>query len=167
MVAVLRKRPPSELMSMIKVLLQNDIVIAVGDDTKMTGSLSMGVPEGTPLSPTLFNIYMDTLAVDLLRLPKRISRWPSKLYPDNVKLMARNKLILQQQLDVCNKWAREHYLYWAPSKRVALTPSMQDKTLFLEGKPLKRVERAIYLGASIACYGIERESTITRLKAAR
>lgn len=147
---VLEKRLPQTITDMISVLLTPDKVETVGDDRQIRRQLAMGVPEGSPLSPTMFNLYADTLAYLLTSMPKTISLWPSNLYADDIQLLALSAEGLQMQLDVCTGWGREYNLIGAPSKSTVLTPRSTEPDYFLAGRPLPRKRQTTYLGVQIS-----------------
>ena len=53
---------PHRVTAMISQTLQTLTVTTVGGDTKAEAKIDRGVPKGGPASPTLFNIFIDTLA---------------------------------------------------------------------------------------------------------
>lgn len=57
---VLRSRLRKQLTSMIALFLAPEEVKTVGDHAQTKFMLRCGVPQGSPLSPSLFNIYIST-----------------------------------------------------------------------------------------------------------
>jgi len=80
--------------------------------------VSRGVPQGGVLSPTLFNVWLDSL-IFLVN-----SRQPDVeviAYADDVTLVSRSLPALQSALDVAWAWAGEHKVVWNPGKSFATT----------------------------------------------
>lgn len=69
LISVISKRLPANVVNMVSILLHADIISLIGDETKAKRELSRGVPEGSPVSPTFFNLYIDTLGRRLMKLP--------------------------------------------------------------------------------------------------
>lgn len=80
----------------------------------------MGVQQGSPLIPTIFNIFINALAGSLASIPLTISEVPANLFADDIILMTRNGKGLQTMLDIFERWTRLHLMQWAPNKCVAI-----------------------------------------------
>lgn len=111
---------PHNTASMIKAMLLPTLVSTVGDDTKLILEMRRGVPEGSPLSPSLFNVYIDRLAYEVEAVVSR--RWinPMNLFADDVVLMAPSSAQMQALLSVCGNWAAVNGLEWGVAKCHAL-----------------------------------------------
>ena len=76
-----------------------------------------GVMQGGPVSPTLFNIFIDTPATELeSHLGNGFIQMPAYLYADDVILHVENMTDLQCELIVCENWAQRVGMTWALSK---------------------------------------------------
>lgn len=88
-----------------------------GDTTEIKGTAARGVIQGSPLSTTLFNVYMDTLEGSLETKPATAAKsgHPTTLgeshditfFADDVKLQAGSQRALQHLFDIATKWADE------------------------------------------------------------
>ena len=74
-------------------------------------NVSSGLKQGCLLSPMLFNLYLNVLAVKLKSLGCGIDIdgevVPIILYADDIVLLAENEQDLQQLLNVLNEWCKE------------------------------------------------------------
>ena len=74
-------------------------------------NVSSGLKQGCSLSPMLFNLYLNVLAVKLKSLGCGIDIdgevVPIILYADDIVLLAENEQDLQQLLNVLNEWCKE------------------------------------------------------------
>ncbi len=61
-------------------------------------TVDRGVAQGSPLSPTLYNMFMDTFAELLDTTPARAPKEPWKMFADDVKLSTVNEKGLQRLL---------------------------------------------------------------------
>ena len=164
---VLTTRLPTCLRNMVQVLLTTDRIMSIGDEYKRTYELDVGIPEGEPVSPTLFNLFIDTLFARLENVPPQVSMLPVNGFADDVLLMAKGENELQLLLQVCTDWAEEYFVYWAPHKSKVLSQRELSGTLTLAGETLERVEIARYLGVSISSKGITNDSMSDRMETAR
>lgn len=81
---VLQKKVPENITKMVAVLLIPDTISTVGDDSESTAELQAGVPERSPLSPALFNLFIDADVESLESIPRSVSGLPANLFADDV-----------------------------------------------------------------------------------
>jgi len=133
-----------------------------------------GVPQGSALSPALYNLSVNplvhTLHGRLLRGPAVPAQFPrlegvmgvrTQLYADDQALLGLRGDALQEALDVCEGFASDRNLRYNPAKSVVLAgrpnshagalrdllpPPPQEGDLALHGQPLPLKPRALYLG---------------------
>ena len=74
-------------------------------------SVSAGVKQGDNLSPTLFNMYLNDLAIGIKNLGLGIDvngyNLSILLYADDIVLLSRNENDLQVMLDFVNDWCKK------------------------------------------------------------
>ncbi len=78
--------------------------------TKSKGYCRRGVPQGTSVSPTLFNILMDALADTIIGLDINDgldNAMRVNVLADDVVILGHSKTELQSLLDTCTEWAQE------------------------------------------------------------
>lgn len=132
---VLERHLNGSLASIIAYMLQETSIMMKGDEKEYTELTAEGVPQGSPLCPTIFNMYMDTLAKELRDRLQGIPtinaspQWEMTLFADDVKMHARTRDILQQMLIIADEWANKLGMVWVPNKCVILaTPAEKDKS---------------------------------------
>ena len=150
---------PDHITAMISHTLQTLTVTTLGDDTKTEAKIDRGVTHG-PASPTLFNIFIDTLANALQRhLWNPNSGLPAHLHADDVIIHVKSMLDLQRALIICERWAEQCGMRWALStgkSEVLLPPelALQYKAFPLAGGQITTVTQARYLGVVLSASGI-------------
>lgn len=171
----LSRRLPASLAAMISYTLQPATVSTKGDKTGYVDEVAEGVPQGSPLSPTIFNVYMDTLAEEMKRKLEGIPRfcgkkqWDITIFADDVKLHARTRELLQRMLTIATNWAARFEMIWAPNKCVILTTPEEREigpALVLANTPVKEEERATYLGMTITAKGVADTESVARISRA-
>ena len=119
-----------------------------------------GVTQGGPASPTLFNIFIDTLANALQKhLWNPNTGLPAHLYADDVIIHVKSMLDLQGALIICERWALKWGRRWALSKgkTEVILPSqlaLQYKAFPFAGGHITTVTEARYLGVVLSANGI-------------
>ena len=78
---------PEGLANMVSHIIQKLEVHTVGDETGTTANINRRVTQGGPVSPTLFNTFIDTAAVQLCASVDNIGTTPVCLYADGVILL--------------------------------------------------------------------------------
>ena len=149
---IVRKKLPEGSAAMISLLLQPEIISCKDDCENTTASISSGVPQGCAASPTIFNLYMDTL-------PEKMDSEPGlnsencqiSLFADDVKIQARDKMVLTKSIKVCSEWAEVYGMLWSTRKCHILEPSQMAEPgkYNLSGKELSCCNQAIYLGVTL------------------
>lgn len=118
--AVLRKRIPSTLAEMLITLL-TPMTVRTKGQSSAKGSLhtTLGVPQGDPTSPLIFNMFMD----EFIYATRTIPRTVSSCFADDVLLLAEEESALQEVLDVGTTWAQENRMTWAVRKSAFISTS--------------------------------------------
>ena len=91
---------------MISHTLQTLTATNVGGNGKTEAENDRGVTQGGPPSPTLFNIFIDTLANALQKhLWNPDSELPAHLDAEDFIIHVKSMLDLQRALIICERWA--------------------------------------------------------------
>ena len=150
---------PEGLANMVLHIIQELEVHTVGDETGTTAKINRGVTQGGPASPTLFNIYIDTVASQLCASVGNIERNPVRLYANDVILLADSLWELVLALRICSKWAHENNMEWsmdAAKSHILLssTRSRHFKWLPFATGRIQTTTKAKYLGVEVTARGI-------------
>ncbi len=97
---------------MVSYLLKPSWISSAGEESNSWCLIDRGVPQVSPLSPCLYNIFMDTFAEEVSSVPNSVSEQPALLFADDVKLHAKTGKGLQKILDIASSWATRNSIKW-------------------------------------------------------
>ena len=92
---------------MIGYILQPNIFQTVGDPMATIATGDRGVPQGSPLIPAPYNVFMDTFSESITRISSE-DRIPGNLFADDVILVSATHQGLQAPLDTATKICSHH-----------------------------------------------------------
>ena len=142
LIKIIEKRLPGNLAKMIGYMIQPNIFETVTDPTGTTAVGDRGVPEGSPLSPALYNVFMDTYAEEITRINTEDGR-PGSLFADDVILVSATHQVLQALLNVATDWAHSTDMIWSTKKCHVLDGRHLEGQVPRRRKPPKKYQRAI------------------------
>lgn len=92
----------ADIAAMIESLLSDTMVTTVGDGGGTWREISRGATEGSPLSPALFNLFIDPLAAEIEQVAVE---WEHalNLFADDIVLMAPTAAKMQRLLHKCGE----------------------------------------------------------------
>jgi hypothetical protein len=125
---------------------------------KMTAE-ARGVLQGSPLSPCLFNLFVDGLLEESNSGSPPIPR--SLFYADDGVLLASSSSEIQRLLDIVVRWSASHRTTLNVGKCGYLAPLNDEAIVRLGREEIPRLDRYAYLGFPITCVGIDFEGHLT------
>eukprot|EP00123_Amoebidium_parasiticum_P019211 comp24348_c5_seq7/m.46509 comp24348_c5_seq7/g.46509 ORF comp24348_c5_seq7/g.46509 comp24348_c5_seq7/m.46509 type:complete len:752 (-) comp24348_c5_seq7:38-2293(-) len=117
-----------------------------------------GLLQGSLLSPFLFNLFIDDLAVKIYaENDDPINNFPpALLYADDLSLLARTPRRLQRLFDVVSEWCKANLMILNIDKCGVLVPDIANNlhTFTLSSKPVPIVPEYKYLGVPVHSVGV-------------
>jgi Reverse transcriptase (RNA-dependent DNA polymerase) len=123
-------------------------------------SRNQGLPQGSPLSPIIFNLFIDSLLYEMDDHPSRTAIPSCLFYADDGVILAQNIQRARKLLAVAADWSRRNEMVFNISKCGVILPSdlrpfLDQDPLLLQGEALPVVESYKYLGLPITADGID------------
>ena len=116
--------------------------------------LHRGTAQGCPLSPTLFDVFIDDLVEKLHRNKKGINEVSVLAYADDILTLAASPEELQEQVNICAEWTANWRMKANAKKSQVMAWDVPacpktELNITLNGTTLKQVECYEYLGIKI------------------
>ena len=163
LLALCQRTLPEALSAMIRNLLHRTTVRTKGQHGTLVASIALGVPQGDPLSPWLFSLYLDPL----LRLLNRTGSTRTIGFADDVLGLATTEPALAALLSPAEDWAEGNGMSWNASKSFILCGNNPERVFQLTGHRLEPRTVVDYLGVSLSVHGVTSHRLLARLKAAQ
>lgn len=162
-VAIAKHRLSPDLAGIITAVLGSGEVFISGEPTALL-PITSGVPQGDPLSPTLFNLLMDDFLqnIDEKAGPQAHA---ASCYADDIALSAKSRHALQSYLNMADTWALKNGMHWNVRKceEMIRTTNASTTPLMLTGEPIPQRVEIRYLGITINWDGVSTTSLRDRL----
>jgi hypothetical protein len=127
-----------------------------------------GFKQGGPISPDLWNLYVDELIDDIDLNPAGIVFGNVKVdivaYADDITLMSTTKVGLQSQIDICSTYGKRYGIKFNPDKSILMIFNLDvqrsnseiladfwQQDVQMDGNPIIRVYSVRILGYVLSC----------------
>jgi len=152
---LLRRGCPPLLRNLLSSLMFDAVRsrLLLNDDISPPFQRSRGLLQGSPLSPPLFNIFIDDLLHELNRQSDPLL--PNCLfYADDGVILARSPKHAQRLLEIAQAWAGKAGLTFNVSKCAVVTDD-SDAALLLQGEIVPLRKSFSYLGFPVTLRGVD------------
>ena len=152
---------PAKVVNIIKSLyLDTRATYMLGEFETDWVDIENGVRQGCVMSPTLFNLYTEELAVRIKQANMGINIGEDKLgilmYADDMLLMAENSGDLQSMLEIVEGYGKDYNIKYSIEKTQIITISSmpnQEAIVSLAGNIIKNTDKYKYLGFNVTKNG--------------
>ena len=157
----------SRLFAALANMLAPNWIWTLGDPPEHYYRIGKGVPQGGVLSPSLYNVFMDSFYEAVAGVPAAISTRPAIMYADDVRMQSRSPQGLQILLKRAHRWAQSNAMTWNPAKSFVLyNKHTRRHSFFLGHDRLTKPPDIIYLGVSEDENGINIKKFLERIQQA-
>ncbi len=116
-----------------------------------------GVPQGSPVSPSLYNMFLDEFAERQSEIPRVVADVPAVLFADDVLLTSETAVGAPEAVRCCDKVGEDRQMMWnvnAGKREVLESEMTKNHTLRLGRTPLTKIADITYLGVSLSSIGV-------------
>ncbi len=127
-------------------------VVRIGDELSENFEYRIGVKQGCPASPILFNLYINDILNDIqgVEVQPSMPRIPGLLFADDAVIFADSAQELRSGIEKIEKWCHKWKMTLNIGKCGVMIVGEEDSNVFnFNGTPLPTVDRYTYLGLSI------------------
>lgn len=146
---------------MIQCLLGKCTVRTQKQLSSIVAIITIGVPQGDPFSPWLFNLFLDVFLEVINQGPSRVILG----FADDVLVLTSNYLTMSIALDSASDWAEANRMTWNASKSCIMGPTPPGD-LYLSGSLLHFRSTIVYLGVSLTYRGVSHHRLVSRITTA-
>lgn len=156
------------LIRRIRSLFDFNLSYLVVNGNRSSGIANLrGLLQGSPMSPLLFNWYIDSLILVVQSIPSKINISPLStlniiLYADDCAVISDTHSNLQLLINTCSQWCDDHGLQLAANKSKIVTNTPDDIPVLINNSPLEIVPKFKYLGIIFDNSGIAITANIER-----
>ena len=126
-----------------------------------------GVPQDSPLSPTLFNIFMDVLSEKIEPNDSYHACSAVILFADHVQPREKYRFSLQRDLKNADTWSRHSDMTWNVRKSPTIQTKEENAAFNMGREPVKVGASETYLGTTITTDGLTDALLKDRVKISR
>jgi hypothetical protein len=149
--------PYSTVQRLKNLFDENRAYLVIGGRKSDPIECRRGLLQGSSLSPTLFNLFIDELLQELKNngatFAKAGRRNNHLAFADDIILMGKTTQSMQQLIQICELWSLKVGMRFSPSKCVVLNETAADLKIY--GESLKKSNTEKYLGIPISQNGVE------------
>ena len=156
---VKRFKMPIALIRLLRSLFDNNFSRLDVSGIKSEKILHLrGLPQGSSLSPILFNFYIDSL-IDLfqeenLMMDTMGIKTNNLFFADDGNIHSNDAIIVQRLLDIASRWQLDYGMKFSAEKCLILSRQNNLK-LNIGGAELPQVDKATYLGIPFTVNGFD------------
>jgi retron-type reverse transcriptase len=143
----------------LRLLIQSLMFVHLSSRILINGQVTewfprtCGAPQGSPLSPWLFNIFIDDL---LYQVNADTPGIPVCLfYADDGAIIANSKTDVGEKLRIVEDWTIQNAIFLNPAKCGVITSRSDLPPLCVYGQEIPRAESYAYLGFPVSAGGID------------
>lgn len=148
---------PATLLRLLQTLMFTQMIsrLLINDQVTDWFPRTCGVLQGSPLSPWLFNIFVDDLIQEVNESESNLAIPICLFYADDGVIVTNSKMDIQQKLRIVEGWTHRNGIFLNVRKCAVLTWKEELEPLTVYDERLPRVTLINYLGFPFTAHGID------------